>query len=57
MINAEITLKRDDLIKRNGKIAPPHFEVELSATQQKLLNEYLIEIIVTNNVSITDEKS
>ena len=56
MINSVI-YDRNNLIKCNDKIVPPHFEVELSATQQKLLNEYLIEIIVTNNVSITDEKS
>ena len=54
---SSITFKRDDLIKSNGKIVPPHLNVELSTAQQKLLNEYLIEIIVNNHESITDEKS
>lgn len=57
MINS-LKIPRKDIVENSGKIVPLNIcKTELSATQQELLNEYLVEIIVNSFKGLTYEKS
>ena len=54
----QIIISRQNVVDKSEKLVSPSLCIsELSVDQQKQLNEYLIEIIISNLNEVNNEKS